>query len=1611
MAIAYVRGSAYTSKVSANANYVQSFAITPTVATTAGNFLLLAIGVSNGAANSVGSVTDTQGNTWTKAASAITGAGYSSADIWYTTASASNIPTITINSAGGNYYGYAVNLREYSGVAGGIDVVGTTTDGSNYTQNHTGTVTTTQANDMVVVFTSQNTNSTETFTATVPLGNLVQQGDGLYTTMASADALQGAVGVGNYVLNTAGYDNGVTFAVALAPTAVVIPTPPGSTNTPGWYPYGALPTGKTVAQLKTITQNWWTNHFKPYIITTGMPSGMPSGAMRVYRPENSNDTVSEGMGYGLVAAVLMADYDPQAQTIFDGLLKYVKFFYNSNGLMKWHIDSSGNPLDGGSATDGDVDIAWGLHLAVQKWGTSGTTFNYATERDNSLAAILAYDFYSATNSNTALRNVQINGDGWDAGQTGSPDKYDPDYTAPMYYSAWATFNSRWADIKNTNWNVVKQVDRFNTGLLPDRMTRSGNAASGENFNSGYNAVRRFRQVADYLNYGSTQPTPYPDYYLEKHLADFIATKSANTPANMKAEWTLDGSSSGTYINSLFASSYMVAMLVDPTNAQLAADTIDWIVAHPDGSYFGDTVTFMNLATAAGYMTPTTTAYAGKSLATDYINFTFSSPATTYTKSHGISSVKRKAVAVSHSTDSVKRKQSTVSHSTSANKRTVFTKSHTTDALKRVANLTRSHSTSSVLRKGFTRSHTTDALKLARTTRQHSTDALKRVSGLTRSHTTDALKRAQVTRSHATDSLKRKAFTASHSTSSVLRRAIIRSHSTDALKRVSGLLRTHSTDAFKKNRFSRSHTTDAQLFVRTFSQLSDNFDDNTVDTSKWSGNYSESGGQAFVFNDGSSNTYIRTAQTRSLVGNSFFFKYGAYTQPFGSHEFLLLDSSGTMIYRLSHDEDNNLRLTNGSYANLATFAYTNGYDWIRFREAGGTLYIDVATSPSATWVNKYTGTAQYPLNNIYFQADEGYSGSGGGKGGAGGYIDNFNISAAQFTRPQSTDSIKRRATAISHSTDAVKRTTTTKSHSTDALKRVANITRSHSTSSNLRKSGLVRSHSTDTLKRGNYVRFHTTDAQKRVAGLTRSHTTDSLKRQQFFKTHSTDALKRAQLTRTHTTSAVVRKALTRLHSTDANKRLAITRQHSTDANKRVSGFTRVHSTDALKRAALNRSHSTDALKRVAGLTRSHSTSAVIRKQFVRSHSTDSLVRRQIVLVHSTDALKRGGLARNHTTDANKRKVTVVSHSTDANKRRANITISHTTSANKRTANLLKSHSTDALKRTQNVRTHSTDTVKRQQFTRAHSTDSFKRIQTVKSHSTNALKRQNLTRSHTTNSIIRGANGQFHLADANKRSAYTVSHSTSANKRASNITRSHSTNSLLRKAFTVSHSTNALLRKAFNRLHTTDANKRKAFTRIHSTDANKRKSNLLRTHTTNSLLRKFNYLLHTTDTVLRATNSLSHSTDTSTHTLGQTAHSTDSIHRDYRYYTREQNPVLPTDANSRSIGFYKAEVVAVGQNDNANYVDQSGVKYLLFYFEQYTGNNRDQFYVTWNGKSTIATSTRPVYLQIFNQSTQLWETLDMNNNTAPNTEFTLTGQKTVGMQNYYDANIKLTARVYQ
>lgn len=280
-------------------------------------------------------------------------------------------------------------------------------------------------------------------------------------------------------------------------------------NTPGAmfpYPQGhafahcALPAYDT-DKIATAYTNWKTKFFQ---------------GGRVIRPENSNDTASEGIAYGMLIGVYMND-----RPMFDALWSYAHGRFNGNQLMAWHYNSGGGQLDGGAATDADQDMAWALLMADKQWGGSPTAGGLPTYAASASALIGAIWSHEVDQSNGFVLKP---GDNF-----GGANQTNPSYFAPSYYKVFArvTGNAGWMSVVQSSYQILGRATGAN-GLVPNWVNSQGAGVAGpgndpNGVHFGYDACRTpWRIALDYCENGDTQAHDY----LER-IVGFFVTKSAS----------------------------------------------------------------------------------------------------------------------------------------------------------------------------------------------------------------------------------------------------------------------------------------------------------------------------------------------------------------------------------------------------------------------------------------------------------------------------------------------------------------------------------------------------------------------------------------------------------------------------------------------------------------------------------------------------------------------------------------------------------------------------------------------------------------------------------------------------------------------------------------------------------------------------------------------------------------------------------------------------------------------------------------------------------------------------------------------------------------------------
>ena len=231
----------------------------------------------------------------------------------------------------------------------------------------------------------------------------------------------------------------------------------------------------------------------------------------VIRPENGNDTVSEGIGYGMLIGVFMND-----QPMFDALWSYAKAHPSGkgDGLMTWCIAGGSGSCSGpNSATDGDEDIAYSLLMASRQW--SGGT--YANDAMTQIKAIMAHDVSGG---------ILEGGDGFN-----NTNEIDPSYFTPSYYRAFAAYDTAdsaaWMSLIDKVYSIL-QAASGSDGLVPNWVSQNGAGITVSNSMVdpyfGYDACRiPFRIAMDYCLNGEQRAQTYAQL-----ISTFYASKATTS---------------------------------------------------------------------------------------------------------------------------------------------------------------------------------------------------------------------------------------------------------------------------------------------------------------------------------------------------------------------------------------------------------------------------------------------------------------------------------------------------------------------------------------------------------------------------------------------------------------------------------------------------------------------------------------------------------------------------------------------------------------------------------------------------------------------------------------------------------------------------------------------------------------------------------------------------------------------------------------------------------------------------------------------------------------------------------------------------------------------------
>ncbi|MEO0561136.1 MAG: glycosyl hydrolase family 8 [Chloroflexota bacterium] len=188
----------------------------------------------------------------------------------------------------------------------------------------------------------------------------------------------------------------------------------------------------------------------------------------VFDPSIDHIAVSEGIGYGLLLAVMLND-----QHVFDIIYdaSQTVAYDETNGLHHWRINQNGTVIDAASATDAEQDIAAALIFA-QTMVDSGQWNQHPKHPYGESARDLLDSIYTVhVLDEQYLMPGTLPGFDW-------VNYANPSYFSPAWYRLYNEFegNDRWTPLIDTGYELLEQSPGAANGLAPDWMSADGEAA-------------------------------------------------------------------------------------------------------------------------------------------------------------------------------------------------------------------------------------------------------------------------------------------------------------------------------------------------------------------------------------------------------------------------------------------------------------------------------------------------------------------------------------------------------------------------------------------------------------------------------------------------------------------------------------------------------------------------------------------------------------------------------------------------------------------------------------------------------------------------------------------------------------------------------------------------------------------------------------------------------------------------------------------------------------------------------------------------------------------------------------------------------------------------------
>ncbi|WP_371780449.1 glycosyl hydrolase family 8 [Streptosporangium subroseum] len=351
------------------------------------------------------------------------------------------------------------------------------------------------------------------------------------------------------------------------PTPTPTPTPPtgglgvpfGAHTIP--YAAGMLRPSGAQATLDQKVADYYTRWKAAFV-----KQNCGNGWYQIISPDADHPYVAEAQGYGMVISATMAGADPDAKKIFDGLVKYVLAHPSSitPGLLAAEQNTACQSVNGSdSATDGDLDVAYGLLLADRQWGSAGT-YNYKQLAINHINAIKAGE----VNPTTKLMKL---GD-WSS----SGDEYfwisrSSDWMIDHFRAfRKATGDTTWDTVRINHQNLIASQQAnyaASTGLLADFVVNTNTTpkpAPGEVLEDASDGKYWWNACRDPWRIGNDAVTSGDAKSLAaaRKLNTWIKSKTGGDPNKIAVGYSLNGTQISSGSEPAFFAPFAVAALTD-----------------------------------------------------------------------------------------------------------------------------------------------------------------------------------------------------------------------------------------------------------------------------------------------------------------------------------------------------------------------------------------------------------------------------------------------------------------------------------------------------------------------------------------------------------------------------------------------------------------------------------------------------------------------------------------------------------------------------------------------------------------------------------------------------------------------------------------------------------------------------------------------------------------------------------------------------------------------------------------------------------------------------------------------------------------------------------------